>query len=261
MQDLLLLPDSLSWASFWGLVVLSGFTSMLTASFGIGGGVLLLAVIAQAIPVKAIIPVHAAVQLGSNTGRMLIMFRDIRWRFFAWFALGSILGALAGGQLVVNLPTNLLKASLGGFILLTVWGPNVLHSNSFSRLGSPKSLIIGGVVSTFLTMFIGATGPLVVATIRIFKLNRLNLVATSAACLALQHTLKVLIFGLLGFAFSPYFLLILLMVCSGIIGTIIGRKLLIKTDEKRFQSWLNMILSVLALRLIYLAIFGASSAL
>ena len=256
MHDLLLLPDNLSWASFLGLVILSGFTSMLTASFGIGGGMLLFAVTAQMIPMKAIIPVHGAVQLGSNAGRMIVMFKDVLWSYFAWFALGSLLGALIGGQLVVNLPTNLLRACLGGFILLTVWGPQIWHSSLFSNLNSgasAKGLVIGGVVSTFLTMFIGATGPLVLATIRIFKLNRLSLVATTAACLVLQHTLKVLIFGLLGFAFSPYFLLILLMICSGLIGTLIGRELLIKADEQRFQAWLNIILSVLALRLIYLA--------
>lgn len=253
MHDLLLLPDSLSWASFWGLVILSGFTSMLTASFGIGGGMLLLAVIAQAIPMKAIIPVHGAVQLGSNAGRMIVMFNNIVWSHFAWFAAGSLVGALVGGQLVISLPINLLQASLGVFILLTVWGPQIWHSSLFNNSANSKSLLIGGVASTFLTMFVGATGPLVLATIRLFKLNRLNLVATSAACLVLQHALKILIFGLLGFAYSPYFLLILLMICSGFIGTLIGRKLLIKADEQRFQAWLNIILSALALRLIYLA--------
>jgi uncharacterized membrane protein YfcA len=226
---------------------------MLTASFGIGGGLLLLAVIAQTIPMKAIIPVHGAVQLGSNAGRMIVMFKDILWNHFAWFALGSLIGALVGGQLVVNLPTNLLKASLGVFILLTVWGPQIWRSSLFNNVANSKSLLIGGIASTFLTMFVGATGPLVVATIRLFKLNRLALVATSAACLVLQHALKILIFGLLGFAFSPYFLLILLMICSGFIGTLIGKQLLIKTNEQHFQTWLNVILSVLALRLIYLA--------
>jgi uncharacterized membrane protein YfcA len=157
---------------------------------------------------------------------------------------------------VISLPTNLLQASLGGFILLTVWGPQIWHTNLlsnsslFNSFANSKSLLIGGLASTFLTMFVGATGPLVLATIRLFKLNRLNLVATSAACLVLQHALKILIFGLLGFAYSPYFLLILLMICSGFIGTLIGRKLLIKADEQRFQAWLNIILSALALRLI-----------
>jgi uncharacterized membrane protein YfcA len=253
LHDLILLPDSLSWASFWGLVILSGFTSMLTASFGIGGGMLLLAVIAQAIPMKAIIPVHGAVQLGSNAGRMIVMFKNIVWSHFAWFAAGSLLGALVGGQLVISLPISLLQVSLGGFILLTVWGPQIWHSSLFNNVAKSKGLLIGGVASTVLTMFVGATGPLVLATIRLFKLNRLDLVATSAACLVLQHALKIIIFGLLGFAYSPYFLLILLMICSGFIGTLIGRKLLLKADEQRFQAWLKIILSILALRLIYLA--------
>lgn len=225
---------------------------MLTAAFGIGGGMLLLALMAQVIPMKAIIPVHGAVQLGSNAGRMILMFKDIVWSHFAWFAVGSLLGAVVGGQLVISLPISLLQVSLGVFILLTVWGPQIWHSSLFKNFANSKSLLISGVASTFLTMFVGATGPLVLATLRIFKLNRLALVATSAACLVLQHALKVLVFGLLGFAFSPYFLLILLMICSGFIGTLIGRKLLIKVDEQRFQAWLKIILSVLALRLIYL---------
>ncbi|MFT6406621.1 MAG: putative membrane protein YfcA [Arenicella sp.] len=227
---------------------------MLTASIGIGGGVLMLAAIAQVMPANAIIAVHGAVQLGSNAGRVMVMLKDVVWNFFLWFALGSLLGALVGGQLAINLPSNLLRIGLGSFILVTIWGPMLWRSESLSTLASNKTLLLGGLVSTFLTMFIGATGPLVLATIRIFKLNRFNLVATSAACLVFQHALKVAVFGALGFAFSAYFLLISLMICSGFIGTIIGRNLLLKINQQRFQHWLNLMLSILALRLIWMAI-------
>jgi len=208
----------------------------------------MLATMAQLIPVKAIIPVHGVVQLGSNTGRALVMLKDVHWHTLFYFALGSILGAIIGGQLVVSLPIDLLRAILGLFILFAVWGPKFV-----SKLANAKTLLIGGVLSTFLTMFIGATGPFVLAMIRAFNFDRLTLVATSAACLVLQHALKVLAFGALGFAFAPYLPLIILMILSGFIGTIVGRKLLIKIDEQQFRRWLNIMLTVLALRLIYIA--------
>lgn len=211
---------------------------------------ILLAIVAQVLPVKAVIPVHGVVQLGSNTSRAAVMLKDVDWRYVLWFALGSILGAVVGGQLVISLPLDLLRATLGLFILATIWSPSFT-----SKLASRKTLFVGGSLSTVLTMFVGATGPFVMMLIRAFDLPKMSLVATSAACLVLQHGLKIAVFGMLGFAFAPYLPLIVLMVASGFIGTLVGRKLLIKIDEPRFQRWLNIILSLLAVRLLLVALY------
>ena len=64
-----LLPEGLGVAAATLLVVASFFTSALTAAFGVGGGVAMLALMGLFVPVAALIPVHGAVQLGSNTGR------------------------------------------------------------------------------------------------------------------------------------------------------------------------------------------------
>ncbi len=250
MLDLIAMPETLTWITFCGLIVISCFTSMLTASLGIGGGILMLATIAQLLPANATIPVHGVVQLGSNTSRTLVMLKNVQWRLVAWFTMGSILGALIGGQVVINLPIELLRSVLGLFILITVWVPSLV-----TKLASNKALFMGAALSTFVTMFIGATGPIVLAIIRTFNLHRVALVATSAACLVWQHALKTLVFGLLGFAFAPYLSLIVLMIASGFVGTLIGKKLLLKIDPQRFQVWLNLILSVLALRLLWISIF------
>ena len=41
--------------------------------------------------------------------------------------------------------------------------------------------------------------------------------------MTLQHCLKVIAFGLLGFAFGPYLFIIAAMIVSGFIGTLIGK--------------------------------------
>ena len=222
---------------------------MLTASIGIGGGLVMLAALAQVLPVNAIIPVHGAVQVGSNSGRALVMLKHVRWNIFVSFVAGSLLGAIIGGNLVVSLPLELLRGLLGGFILFALWGPKI------GKLGSSSlALMLGGLLSTLLTMFVGATGAFVLTLFRAVKLERLELVATSAASLVVQHASKVVVFGILGFAFSAYAWLILLMIASGFIGTLMGRRILLKINEQRFQKWLNIVLSLLALRLIWMAI-------
>ena len=67
--DRRLLPEGLAPAVAALLVVASSFTSALTAAFGLGGGIAMLALMGLFVPVAALIPVHGAVQLGSNTGR------------------------------------------------------------------------------------------------------------------------------------------------------------------------------------------------
>jgi len=152
------IPDTLSILNFWLLTGLSFFTSMLTAAIGIGGGTLMLAFMAQVLPVKAITPVHGVVQLGSNFGRMLVMYQSIDKPLLIWFLLGSCFGAILGGQVVISLPIDILRLILGCFVLYAAWGPKL---KSFTK--SEKSLVLGGFISTLITMFVGATGPFVLA--------------------------------------------------------------------------------------------------
>lgn len=246
IDQLNVIPDSLSSAEVFLLVVTSFFTSFLSVSIGIGGGTILLALMAQIVPVKAIIPVHGAVQLGSNLGRASLLYKHIQQPHIQWFFAGGIIGAVVGGNLVVALPVAYLKLTLGVFILYSVWGPK---PNTTGR--SATSLSISGALSTLLTMFVGATGPFVMASIRSFGFKAVDLVATNAACLVTQHTLKLIIFTLLGFAFSDYLLMILLMVFTGVLGTLLGKKVLFKINEELFKKGVNIILSLLALRLVY----------
>jgi len=87
----------------------------------------------------------------------------------------------------------------------------------------------------------------------------MQLVATSAAALVVQHTLKLLAFGFIGFVFTPYLLLMFCMIATGFLGTLIGKQVLVKTTPDTFKLALNIIISVLALRLIFDAARGLFS--
>ena len=75
--DLALLPPEIGVALFLGLIGASFIASFITAAFGIGGGVLLLAVLAALMPPAALIPVHGVVQLGSNALRLMLFHSPI----------------------------------------------------------------------------------------------------------------------------------------------------------------------------------------
>ncbi|MCP4386815.1 MAG: TSUP family transporter, partial [Gammaproteobacteria bacterium] len=87
------------------LVLIALATSILTAITGIGGGMILIAFMPGLLPAPAIIPVHAMVQLFSNSSRAFFGLHSLRWDFVLAFIAGSIFGGLiaAGITREINL--------------------------------------------------------------------------------------------------------------------------------------------------------------
>ena len=241
-----LLPPELHTGAAALLVLASFFTSALTAAFGVGGGVAMLALMGLFIPVAALIPVHGAVQLGSNTGRAWHQRAHVRRDILAPFVAGSLLGAVAGVFLVVQLPDALLKLGLGAFIIAVTWA----KIPGIDRLGR-AGLAAGSAVLALLTMFVGATGPLLsVFFAQLMANDRKALVATHAAGMTIQHFLKIVVFGFAGFAFAAWLPLIAAMVVSGYLGTVYGSRLLDKLPEETFRRWFRIGITLLALDMI-----------
>ena len=100
-------------------------------------------------------------------------------------------------------------------------------------------------------MFFGGTGPFVATFVQALGHDRLRHVATHASLMTLQHVLKSVAFGLLGFAFGEWLPLVGMMILAGFLGTAAGKRILVRTDERRFRVALNALLIILALRLIW----------
>jgi uncharacterized membrane protein YfcA len=246
--DIAILPDSLSPALAIGLMLASVITSMITASLGAGGGLLLLVLMALWIPPAAIIPVHGMVQLGSNLGRATLTWRHTDWPAMAAFAPGVLVGAGIGAWLLVDLPEHLWQLTIAGFVLYLCWGP-ALPKGAFGRSG----IFVASAVTSFASLFVGATGPLVAAFIKQMHEDRFKTVATFATAMSLQHAPKALVFGLAGFVFREWVLFILGMIVFGFAGTWIGLHLLKKVNNRHFHVVFNLVLTLLALRLLWQA--------
>ncbi len=242
------IPPEISVAAFWALLGSSFGASFVTAAFGLGGGVLLLAVCAVLLPPAALIPVHGAVQLGSNLGRAATLLRHVIWTGMPGFVAGAVIGVAIGGTVSVNIPPNLVQVLVGLFIVWSVLG----RMPAFLR----RWAVVTGLISSFLTMFFGATGPFVAAYTKSVARDRHGFVATHAAMMTTQHALKTLTFGLLGFAFAGWLWLTGAMIVAGFLGTLAGRSLLNRMTDARFLWILNAILLATAARLIWTGATG-----
>jgi uncharacterized membrane protein YfcA len=246
------LPEGIG-AGFALLLVSASFlTSALTAGFGIGGGVAMLVLMGLVLPVASLIPVHGAVQLGSNLGRAWHWRAHVRHSIAAPFIMGSLVGAVLGAMIVVRLPDAPLKLMLGVFVIAVTWVPIA----GFRTLGG-AGLAAGSALLALLGMFFGATGPLLSAFFaQLLPDDRRALIATHAAGMSVQHGLKVAAFWLAGFAFADWLPLIAVMIATGYFGTRLGSCLLDRLPEARFRRWFRMGLTLLALDLVRRGLAG-----
>ncbi|MEC5343740.1 sulfite exporter TauE/SafE family protein [Brenneria populi] len=248
---LTLIPPEIS-PLFAGILVFCSFlTSALTAALGLGGGVTLLAIMGLGMPIGSLLPVHGIVQLGSNLSRTLIQRLYVAWPLVLWFFIGSAAGVALGSPVAARIPDGIAKIALALFIL---W--SVFHKRAPPKKVNRLYFILGGAVTSIGTMIVGATGPLVAGLISSQGLTKQPLIATHAACMVLQHGLKILAFGLMGFAYADWLPMLAAMIASGVLGTWLGTRLLDNLPEKLFRTAFRLTMAILSAQLIWQGIKG-----
>ena len=239
-----MLAPGVSHLTATGLIALSLITSLITATFSLGGGSLMITAMALVLPPVVVVPVHACVQIGSNAGRAWVQRVHIQWNFILWLTAGALVGSVLGGRLAYLLPEQWFAAAIGFFVLVTTWLPQP------PGLANSRAVqFFGGAIVSAVGMVVGAAGPLLAAFVRGIP-DRRQLVATHAMLNSLQHVIKVAVFAAMGFAFRDYVPLILAMVAAGFVGTTVGSRLLTRVPERVFRLGFRLLLSAVAIGLI-----------
>lgn len=244
-----LLPPEVSPLAALMLLVFSFFTSALTASFGLGGGILMLVGLGLIFPPATLLPVHGLVQFGSNFGRAVIQRRYIHWQTVLWFVLGSVPGVLIGAQVALALPEALFTILIAAFVLYSTWGPQPAVTAR-----GPIANFLGGMAISGIGMLIGAVGPLVANFVKWLP-DRRVVVGTQAAVLSFSNGFKAIAFALFGFALGAYVPLVAAMIATGFLGTMIGSRFLDGMPERGFRIGFKIVLTIAALELVRGAIW------
>lgn len=231
------------------LIFIAFFTSTLTAVLGLGGGLLLLALMAMILPPIAVIPVHGLVQLCSNLSRAWFGRSELVTALLMPFAVGVLLGGLCGLPALKSFPATALPLPLGLFILLLTWLPQ-----GPATLKLPGKFFTLGLINGFITLFVGATGPLNMPVLLRHGLTANQAVATMAALMTIVHLVKIAVFGLLGFAFASYLPLIAGMIISVTAGSWFGTKVRRRVPGNFLRWVIKLLLTLLALRMIWMAL-------
>ncbi len=237
------------------ITILCG-TSLLTAGvsavLGMAGGIMLLAVMLLFLEPAVAIPVHAIVQLTSNSSRVVIHASEVR-RDLLW---PYMLLLLPAGALTVplaqHLPADALRLAIGCFVIVATWRKSwlLLGFNPDRVPVRPRFALVGASAGA-LGPLIGATGPFIAPFFLGIGLTRFELIGTKAACQATGHFAKMILFGLAGFGFVHFGPLMIAMALCTIVGTWLGTRVLRRLDDDRFTQLYRLALTAISLRLIW----------
>ncbi len=231
------------------LISIAFATATITAITGIGGGMILIAIMPGFLPGAAIVPVHAAVQIFSNASRAIFGWRFLRWEYVLAFIGGSIIGGLVAAGITRKIDLEYTPLLIAAYILYSVWGPKFKFN-----LPAKGEFTIIGLVQTGLSMIVGATGPMGQAVLLRNGLKRDALVVTGALMTTFTHLIKITLFAMLGFSFISYWQLIVGMSVGVILGALLGTHIRYRIPEMLFKKFLMWILTLLALRMIYITL-------
>ena len=220
LNAILTTPESISPLTISIIILASFISSFISSILGFGGGMLLLGILAHNFPVSTVIPLHAVIQLGSNLNRLFFFRFKVKMNIFLPFSSGCLVGIPIGGFFFYSINENFLRI-LGAFFITF----NVI--NKFPTLNKNK-MFLTGVISSFLSTIIGVTGSLISSVVQSFNLTKPEYISSCAFLLFTQHICKCILFGLMGFAFYEYIILIMLVILSGILGTFAGKNIIYK---------------------------------
>jgi uncharacterized membrane protein YfcA len=224
------------------------FVSVWNTSVGPSGAVTF-AAMATILPPFAVVPIHAALESAAAFFRAVLLRDYVDWPFATFFLGGALIGFLAGAPVFTSAPLteNGLRILLGAMILFVTWIRLPHFSGEHWRMGSA----LGGFGTSFMTLFVGATGPLVTAIIQQRHPDHRKTLGTTAVCMTLQHGGKIVFFGLIGFSFSDYADLLLCLFAAAIAGAWLGRHVLVRVPQGITRSAFKIVVTLLALHLLW----------
>lgn len=207
-------------------------TSILSGLVGMAGGVVLMALLINILPVSSAMVLHGITQFTANCSRTLILRHYLLWRLLPGYLFGAVL-AVAGFSALLFIPDASVVLILIG---LFPWLARLQPSFGALNITRPLSGVVCGLSVTSAQLLAGAAGPLLDLFYLNSGLDRQTVVANKALTQTIGHLLRILYYGVIISVDTtlPNWLFLAAAIAA-VAGTRIGTWLLARWDDRHFQ--------------------------
>jgi uncharacterized membrane protein YfcA len=247
----------MSFLVLLGLLLGGVMAGGLTTVAGLGGGILLIAALSVFWAPAMVLAMTAPALFVGNASRVALLRREVDWQLVARFGLTAAPTALLASYLAVKAPAGVLKVGISLFLFAFVVQELVKRRPvTVTRIEGPGKTVLAataGAISGTVSGLTGGAGFIATPFFLRLGLGPRELVATSAACMALVHLSKGVGFSL-NLSLTPALLPAAVALTIGVVaGNSVGSHLLERLSERRFRQILLGALVLAAIQLLVTA--------
>lgn len=253
----------------WIFAVLGALLVGVSKTGVAGLGLLAVVMFAQVFPAKQATGLVLPLLICGDIVAVASYRRHAQWRYlwklFPWTAAGVLAGFLALGRI----DDRQARVMIGG-IVLALLALHFVRRRRANRVGAATNRDGGtiranedgsehgiwfapvvGVLAGFTTLVANAAGPLMVIYFLAMRLPKMEFVGTGAFFFLLLNLFKVPFMTRLGLINGPSLTLNLWLVPAVLVGAYLGRKMLVKMDQRLFENVALGLSAVAGLKLLW----------
>lgn len=231
------------------LFILLGFVaSLISAVFGFGTALIVLAVGSHILPVKDAIALGTVLFTTSTVLKTMLFGRHINWRVAGTMAVASLPFAYLGASLLDAMPTDMLRQLLGSTILLYL-ALSIFNLFPKLKIGT-TGLIAGSAAYGFVSGLLGSGNLIKAILFREMNITKEAFVGAMAATSVLSNVAKLTAYTNSGILDGTQRWTITGLLLAAVAAVLLGQRILRNVKASYFETGIQVVLAVSAFALL-----------
>ena len=181
-----------------------------------------------------VLALTAVLHVFSNTAKLILFGRHVRWRLLLLLGIPSVLLVIVGAYLSVDLKFKFTEALLGLFLI--IFSAFLLLRPGMQLSQKNFNAIAAGGIAGFLAGLIGTGGAIRGLALAAFNLEKGNFVATSAAIDSGVDFSRMIVYLRNGFLKTEFYWYVPALLAIAFIGSYLGKIALNRIDQTTFRK-------------------------
>ncbi len=215
---------------------------------GFGSSTIFLPLALLFVDFKTAIVLVAIFHLFGNLSRIIFFRQGFDKRIILQVGVPSVLLSLLGAFLIGVLPQPVLKLILGIFLVVT--SVSFLAKPGLKFPANTRTFIAGGSATGFITALVGTGGALRATLLQGFNIEKVKYIATAATIALATDATRIPVYLSQGFLTEQYFLYLPILFAIALAGSFIGRKIVRRIDQEKFQKMVLVAIILVSIKFI-----------